>query len=100
MSSLRNTPNTTFSSSGIQQTSLTKYEVGIVYYGLVLVASKTAFLPCENGIFWGSKMATDNPAVTVPCAVDFHYRFVQLWDLPLNHGPKVLLQLPIVLSEL
>lgn len=45
-------------------------------------------------------MATHNPALTVPCAVDFHYRFVQLWDLPLNHGPKILLQLPIVLSEL
>lgn len=63
------------------------------------------YLPVKLTFFL-AKMAsfciatTDSPALTVPCAMDFHHRFVQLWDLPLNHGPKVLLQLPVVLSEL
>ena len=51
MSSLRNTVNTTFSSSGSQESSLIKYEAGSAYYGLFLAASKTAFLPWKKSIF-------------------------------------------------
>lgn len=42
----------------------------------------------------------DNPALTIPDAMDFHYRFVQLWDLPLNHGSKVVLKFYVVSFEL
>lgn len=99
MWSLRNTADTTIISRGSQQISLISNRLGSVYSGLVLAASKTPFLPCKKMAYF-CIATTDNPALTIPCAVDFHYGFVQLWDLPLNHGPKVLLQFHVVSFEL
>lgn len=79
-----------YNRNGSYQTSLIKYEAVIVYYSLLSAVTKISCISLQ-------KMASfciatrDDPAETVPSAMDFHYRFVQLWNLPLNHGPKVLL---------
>lgn len=98
MQSLRSTANTAITSSGSQQISLISNGVGsIIQLGFSCQENSLSFL---QKLPYFCTATADDPALTIPYARDFHYRFVQLWDLPLNHGPKVLLQFNVVSFEL